>query len=414
MATPVLKSWTPSTTYEFQLIIDNIDYSNDLQRLSIRSSVLTPYDNILFELLLDPIDILSNKIYGQSKIKLTIILKGEVQASDERINMDLMFLRTKTDYHMKKHSQTQLGEQQERSSIMIETIVRNAYFIMNSQVNSIYYGSTPEQIITHLVKQAGGKLEYDVNGKNSLVIDQFLIPPTTLYRAMNYLNRTYGVFNGILSTSCSYEGIVTIQNLSKKIQSDQAFTVYQLATDLDQTTILQSNDPKQFYTGLPVQLINRGNAIISGISPYITYMTKPKDALTGKVVINTKNDALKYGITDKRLPILYDEQAIDETKRKAFHINQTGYGTSRAFALSDSMTSIQDVSMIVIKLNHNLPILNLIKTGSAVNFKPNITDYKPLGGMYILKSCELSWNRSPKMWDCAADLLLMRSNISTI
>ena len=140
MATPLLKSWTPTTTYEFKLIIEDQDYSNDLVRLSISSDIGTPYQNVTFELFLDPTDLITNKIYGESKIKLTIILKGELHTDDQRVDMDLMFLRIKTGYTMQRSSQTQLGEQIERQSIVIETLVRDPYTTMNTQLNSIYYG----------------------------------------------------------------------------------------------------------------------------------------------------------------------------------------------------------------------------------------------------------------------------------
>ena len=76
MATPLLKKWTPSTSYEFDLRIANKDYSNDLVSVSIRSAVNTPYQNISLDLFLDSTDILTDEIYGQTPIKLTIKLMG--------------------------------------------------------------------------------------------------------------------------------------------------------------------------------------------------------------------------------------------------------------------------------------------------------------------------------------------------
>jgi hypothetical protein len=414
MPTQLLKSWTPNTSYEFGLLIGNKDYSNDIVRISIRSSVATPYENILLEVFLDSTELLLEKIYGQQKIKLTIILKGETQYSDQHFDVDLMFLRVQTDYQMQRSSRTQLGEQIVRKTILIETLCRTAYTTMTTQVNQVYFGKTPYQIISDLVQHnTNAKLEYDINERNDLVIDQFLIPPSTLYRTIEYLNTTYGIFKGDMSVQCSFDNKVMIQNLSKKIQSDQALTVYQLATDTNQTSILESNDPRKFYTKEPVELVNRGNSIISGVGHKRTFIVKPKDQLYNTIDLFTSNVAVSNGIISKfglSTKIEYDFEAIDRT---VYHTNQTGYDKDESFAIARLAKETEDISMLSIGLQHNLPILNLLKTGSAINFIPQVSDYKPLGGMYVLKSSELGWIRS-KVWESWARLYLMRANIADI
>jgi hypothetical protein len=415
MATPLLKSWTPTTTYEFGLIIGNSDYSNDLVRISIRSSVATPYENILLEVFQDSTELLLKKIYGQEKIKFTVILKGETQYSDQRFDVDLMFLRVQTDYKMQRSTRTQLGDQIERKTILIETLARNAYRTMSYQVNEIYFGKTPYDIISDLVSKTGtnAKLEYDTNGRNPLVIDQFLVPPSTLYRTIDYLDRTYGVFQGDMSSQCTFDNTVVIQNLSKKIQSDQALTIYQLATDTNQTSILESNDPTKFYTKEPVELVNRGNSIMSGIGDIQKFIVKPRNQLYDTITKLSASSAITNGIASKiglNIKVYYDTDAITRT---VYHTNQTGYDKDDSFAISKITKETEDISMISIGLQHNLPILNLLKTGSSVNFIPLVSDYKPLGGMYVLKTSEIGWIRS-KVWESWARLYLMRSNIADI
>lgn len=415
MPTQLLKSWTPNTSYEFYLLIGNKDYSNDLVRLSIRSSIVTPYENILLELFLDSTELLYEEIYGQNKIQLSIILKGETTYPDQRFDVDLMFLRIQTDYRMQRSTRTQLGEQIERKPILIETVARNAYKSMSSQVNNIYTGKTPYEIISDLVSKVTTKpkLEYDTNNRSKLSIDQLLIPPTTLYRAINYLDKTYGVFYGNMSVQCSFDNTIMIQNLSKKIQSDQALTIYQLATDSDQTAILESNDPTKFYTKEKVELVNRGNSIVSGVGPTRKFIVKPNNQLFNTVEKDTNNTTVTNGIVSKQTAttkIYYDTEVINRT---VYHTNQTGYNTDDTFATAKITGETQDISILSIGLQHNLPILNLVKTGSSVNFVTHISDYKPLGGMYVLKTSEIGWIRS-KVWESWARLYLMRANIADI
>lgn len=413
MATPLLKSWTPNTSYEFKLIIGDEDYSNDIVRISIQSSTLTPYQNVFLELFLDPTDLITNKIYGETKIAFTIILKGDTNQADTMVVMDLMFLKTSTQYSMQRSSEAQTATQKTRQSIIIETVLRNAYKTMNTVVNNIFYNADSETIITTLVNsiQSKPKLEYDTNGKNTLRFDQLLIPPSTLFRTINYLDRIYGIFNGILSVNCFYDNTVRIQNLSKKIQTDQALTIYQLATDIDQSKILESNDPTVFYTKEPVNLINRGNSIISVVSPSTVYIVKPRDQLFRNLSFSTSDVGISYGITDKRREVKWDKEAISENSRKVYRTNQTGYDTDQVFSISDISKKIQDVSVISIGLQHNLPILNLMKVGASVNFIPQVVDYKPIGGMYVLRSSDIGWVRS-KVWESWARLNLMRTNIT--
>ena len=412
MATPYLKSWTPTTTYEFNLVIDNKDYSNDLTRLTIKSSVATPYQNVSFELFLDPTDVIENKIYGESKITLTIILKAKTHSSDQQIIFELMFLRLETPYKSVRSVHLPSGgEQKERESIVIETVIRNAYTTMNKNVNELFIGKTPEQIITSLVQNnTDAKLEYDTNGKNPLVIDQFLAPPSTLYQVIKYLDRTYGVFKGDMSVNCFFDNTVRVQNLSKKIQSDQAFTVYQLATDVDQRKIFESNDPKQFYTKEPVRLINRGNAIISSIGKTRNYIVKPSNQLFTTISKDSNDTAVNNGIISKRgknIKVHYDSKALE---RNIYITNETGYNTDDSFAIASMTRSLEDVGMLSIGLQDSLPLLNLMKIGSSVKFITQISDYKPFGGMYVLRTSDIGFIRS-KVWESWARIIIMRANI---
>jgi hypothetical protein len=54
-----------------------------------------------------------------------------------------------------------------------------------------------------------------------------------------------------------------------------------------------------------------------------------------------------------------------------------------------------------------------MSVGEGVNFLPQVSDYKSLGGFYVLKASEIGWIRS-KTWESWARLHMMRSNISVI
>lgn len=415
MATPYLKSWTPDISYEFDLRIGDIDYSNDLYKLSIKSSTTTPYQLIKMELYLDSTELLTEQIYGQTPIKLSVKLKGETVWTQEQVDFDLMFSDTQASFHMQHVNQE--TDQAERVPVTLSTISRPAFKTMSKMVNNVYFATTSEAIIQNLITQVpDAKLEYDANGKSKLAIDQFLIPPSTIYKTINYLDRTYGVFDGMLGLHCSHDNIVKVQNLSKKIGSSNAFSVYSLATNVNQEKILSMTDPTKFYTKVPIKVSNRGNSIFAIVAPRNRYITKPSNALSTTIDVNTEEFSKTYGIISKNIAdkqtIYYDAEAMNADKRIAYHTNQTGFNSDQGFVRSNLSRAIADVSMVEIELQHRLPILNLMNVGEAVNFIPQVSEYKKLGGSYVLKGSDIGWVRS-KVWESWARLYLIRTNIST-
>jgi hypothetical protein len=417
MATPYLKSWTPGTTYEFDLRIGDRDYSNDLYSVSIKSAINTPYQNVDLELYLDPNDIITDKIYGQAPIKFNVTLKGESTWPQQTVKFELMFSGTEADYQMQKTSQ--LRDQSERSPIIFSTVSRNAYTTMSKMVNSVYFGQTPESIVRSILANTDAKIEYDTNGKNGLKIDQLLIPPSSVYKTVNYLDRTYGLFNGMMAFHCSHDNVAKIQNLSTKIGSSQAFTIYTLATDMNQEKILSMTEIDKFYTKTPVKVMNRGNSIFAVVSPRNRYITKPRDRLSHTIDIESEEFVKSHGIISRAGAaskesnrIYYDTYAIKDDSRITYHTDQTGYDLDEGFVKSNLSRAFGDVSLVSIQLQHRLPILNLLNVGEAVNLIPQVSDYKNLGGFYILKASDIGWVRS-KVWESWARVYLMRSNISS-
>jgi hypothetical protein len=414
MATPYLKSWTPTTTYEFKLQIGNKDYSNDLYKITIRSAINTPYQSIEFDVFLDQNELLSEKIYGQEPIKFSVILKGDIGYSQEQVDFDLMFANTDTDFSMAQ--QIAETDQIKRTPITFVTISRPAFKTMTSLVNNVYFASTPETIVKEILSNTDAQVEYDTNGKNQTVLDQFVVPPTTVYKTIRYLDRTYGIFDGIMAAHCSHDNVVKIQNLSKKIGTSQAFTIYSLATNADQSKILEMTDPSKFYTKVPVVNLNRTNTIMGAVAPRNRYIVKPSDSLYDLIDVETETIAKENGIISPNIAnqtnIYYDKEAVNSEKRIAYHTNQTGYEKNESFIKANLAKTLGDLSMLQIELRHNLPILNLMNVGEAVNFLPQVSAYEQIKGKYVLKGSEIGWVRS-KVWESWARVVLMRTNIGS-
>jgi hypothetical protein len=414
MTQRLLKSWTPNISYEFELRINDQDYSNDLVSLTIRSAVNTPYQNISLDLFLDSSDLLTEEIYGQTPIKLVVTLLGELGWPQQRVEFDLLFLNINTDYSTQRTHEA--FDQKERVAVSFETISRPSYQSMTTLVNGLYFGKTPEDIVNDVLSKTNADVEYDTNGKSGLVIDQFLIPPSTVYRTVHYLDKIYGIFNGVLGFHCSFDNRIRVQNLSKQVIASQALTIHQLATNSDQSKILEATDPSQFYTKVPIKVFNRSNSIFSVLAPTNRYVVKPRNQLFKIIDINTEEQAKSFGLISKNISgtsdIFYDKEAIKTNKRITYHTNQTGYDIDNTFINANLTSSLQDMSQLQIEVQHNLPILNLMEVGQGVNFLTEITTYSALSGFYILKASEIGWIRS-KVWESWAHMHLIRTNIST-
>ena len=84
-----------------------------------------------------------------------------------------------------------------RSAIRIRAVPLEGYSVMTSFVNGVYLGQNLRTIVNDLVSQSGGDLFYDGSGANSQSYDQIIVPPSPLYKALKYLDRTFGFFNGL-------------------------------------------------------------------------------------------------------------------------------------------------------------------------------------------------------------------------
>ena len=188
--------WNPSRNYEVSCKVGKVDLTNDLVQMSIISSVETPYRTYVLDLFLDPDDMVLEKIYGQTPIKLSIKTYGTSEnIPHEIIQTNLMALGTKYDLLM-KDTDPQIPDKI-RSATRIRAIPIEGYRTMTSFVNGVYLESKLSTIVSSLVSQAGGSLNYDSEGANENIYDQIVVPPAPLYKALKYLDRTFGFFNGL-------------------------------------------------------------------------------------------------------------------------------------------------------------------------------------------------------------------------
>lgn len=409
--TPLISEWHPDVTYDFILRIGENDYSPDLIRIDIRSLTTAPYQHIIFDVQMDTNNILEHSLFGQQEMKLIIKLIGkDKNRFADDVVFELLYIDTLTDYTPSQ--QISQVDQVERKIVRFKTVCINAYQSMSNMVNEIYFNKTPNEIITDLVSKTEAELEYDTVGRSNLRIDQLLVPPTTLYNVINYIDRTYGLFDGPMAVHTTYDNKIKIQNLNKKPNMSQIISLYILATDKDETEIFNSDDPTVFYTKEEVTSSYKGNAVFSVQAPTVKYIVKPRDSLSKTYEVSLVDIAQKYGVIEKNNPsIYYNKVAISPSKRIGFEKNQTGYDDDKTFIHSNLSQNILDMSTIIADVSGNLPILNLMNIGEHVKIICRSDSKIKISGSYILKGSNITFLKA-NTWEASSKLFLSRSNIA--
>lgn len=402
--------YIPDKGYDIQLKIKDLDYTSDLISVRLVSAISTAYQLVTLRIYLDPNDVILEDVMGKEPLKLSIRLigRGGETVPSEDINLELQYIKHTTSVSPKtQQSDTKIPD---RTILNIITVCRIPFKIMMSNVNDVFIENTIRQIISYLIKKNGGKVIYDTDGENKRIINQIVLPPMTLYKSIRYLDDNFGLYDGASNLGfCQYDGTVHIQNLTKRLNKNQEFTVYYLSVDNpeNQEIINKCNDGKNFYSYTPIK--SQSNAVVkqATMSRSINHIVKPNDSLYR--VIEQKFDDVykKLGSNFKSKDIKFDSN-LDV--RETFNISHSGDDESNIFANVKVAREIAGLSTIELDLEKNLPILNLVKVGEPVKLKCSTLEYTPLSGKYLLKSSDLSFTRETKDWMTTCHLILMRTN----
>lgn len=405
--------FSPERSYNLEVTIKGKKdpYTQDLRRVRIGSSIAAIYPTVELEMFISPKDMILDGIFGQDPITLSIQLKNQDGNISETTELELMFLRLA--FEVPVTVKLANGQQEDRSVITVTTIVRQPYVTMTTLVNGVWGGKgsqkTVKEIFEELVDQAGATLEYDSEGENTESIDQVCIPPTILFRAFRYLNNTFGTHDGVPVAFCSYENVVRVINLSKRIKKSYAVHVTQLASDLDRDEFEEisqkTTDGRHFYTQDNIQSDHIANSKFGVLGKNLVHIVKPRDTLYSTVEQSLDDVCSDYGLIDGSGEIPID----DNIERTKYYIGHTGYESSEVFANSMVARQIYNLSSVSFEIERNIQIENLLKVGEPVKLKTLTSEYKDLSGKYILFSSDITWRRV-KDWETTARLELIRTN----
>lgn len=406
------RTFVPGKSYEIQLLIKDQDFSNDLIRCQLMASVNTIYDIVKLELFVDVRDIIIG-ITSEDPLKLVITPIGDIFGDrQEKIEMELMYVES--SYEVPIKPMLYRPHQVDRTSFPIMCLTRKPYKTMTTLMNKIYLGKTIRYAIEDMVNstETNATLTMDNDGINSETIDQILIPPVTLSKAITYLNETFGIYNGILNFDCNYENNVDIRNLTARMNKSNTFTIYQLASDdPNNLDILSetSEKPNVYFTYDQINTNYGGNLKATTLAKSLKHIVKPSDTLYYEIEHDLDTLVESYGLSfssqgNKKIQL---DSIVDDRIR--YYIEHTGYERSESFAIANISKFLANVTTLDINIERNLNILPLLKTGETVKFNSKISEYDKMTGKYILGSSLIDFNRV-RDWETTVRIHLIRTN----
>ncbi len=401
----------PSRSYKIDVKIKDKDYSNYLERVRIASTLASAYPNVELFIKVAPTDIIVNKLYGEDPIKLTISLLGEGEIPMDTFEFDLMMITSEFELPVTVEMST--GLQMDRSVIKLLTVPRGPFKTTTVLVNKIF-GVTkipkiPVDMVSELVSEYAkdAKLEIDDDGKNKEPVEQSIIPPITLFKAIERIDSQYGLYEGVPVIFCRYDNTIHVMNLTSRMKKAQTITVYHLSLTGDNLDIIdKSTDGKTFYTTDNVYTSFVGNTKFSVLGNTIKYIVAPSDTLTHTIEHDLSSICEDYGIIDSNKKIPVDSNTVDRTR---YYTEFGGVEKTESFSKSMLAKKIYDLSRISFLIERHLKIENLLNVGDIIKFVPKTMEYKPLEGKYILFSSDLTWLKRGQ-WETTARLELVRTN----
>ena len=195
-------------------------------------------------------------------------------------------------------------------------------------------------------------------------------------------------------------------NLSARMRKAQTFTMYQLASDMDNREIIKkSSDGKNFYTYANISSWYKGTSAFAVLAKNMVFLAKPGSGYSHKIELDLDKVCSDYGLVEEGKKVIVDPLVYERTR---YYTDLSGFGKDDTYAISYISKQIAGLYTIGIAIERNLPIMPLIKVGESVKFLPQTVEYGEMSGKYILKSSDLTFHRE-KDWQATAAVYLIRT-----
>lgn len=408
------KVFEPKNDYNLSLKIQGLEYINYTEYVKIITSITTGYQIFQFRINMDPEDLAKNDVMRSEPLKLQIKIQGEAGELTTIWNFELQCIRVDSVFPTTKLKVTS-GKEKVRTPVTLVAIPKKSLKAVNTIVNKIYINQTPKQIVSDLVSQSGATLKMDSDNCNSQNIKQCLITPTTVYKAIRLIDDNYGIYDGASNLGfCDHDGNFFIQNLTAKIKKGQTFTIYQLASDINNEKLVQEciTSDNKFYTYGNIIPDYSGVTKVLAMAPKNYFIVHPFDDLYDKIEKDVTGIYKSHGLISK----VGEYKDYKHESRERYIHRHSGFEHDETFMNARIGRKLANISSLVIQIEKSLMILKLMKVGECVKFINQSEMFKKLSGKYILKASDITFDKLKNMsrgghdWVAGAKIILMRTN----
>ena len=408
--------------YYLEFRIGKADLTAELKSVRIVSSITNPYQVIFVSVFVDLNKMLLNESFTQENPKLIIKSMPVLGLPLEVIEFDLLVLDSQQN-SVSQRSSNLSKNQVDRTMLNLICVPKSAFKIMNTTVNKIFIMKNIKEILTYLISSCGGIATIDNEEINPSIIDQVCIPPMTLYKAIRevppqnqtkdtysgFLDKLFGLYNGISAVFCNHENKVFVKNLSREVNKKQRFLIYQVMSESNTKEISSKSTSKEsIFTTSEVKTKYVANAKKSRIGDTTNFIVKPRDTL--KLFKNFSYDSVanNSGIIAGRKKVFSNPSV---SVRDTWINSHPGYEYTDTFARTAIAKTSAELSSISIIVN-NFPQLTLMmNVGVSVKFLTETIEYVSLSGNYIYKSSDIVFSKD-KSWTAQCNVSLMRTNVT--
>ena len=404
------KLFQPTRSYDITLSINNNQdtlYSKYLEEIRIGTSLVSAYTGVTLIIFIPSHVIFKDKVYGQDTILLKLDLMGQDETIQETIELDLLMISSEFEVPVTTEMATE--SQEDRTIMRIQTVTRIPFITMTTTVNKVYGIHktllTTKGIIDDLISTYAPNVEGTEwgTGENKDTITQVCIPPTTLYEAIKYMDRTFGIFNGVAGIFCRYDNTIFIKNLAEEITKEPILSIDHIA--IGDNPVIKDEDKKKVLTYDNIHTSYTGNAKFSYYGKTLKHIVLPDDKLSDTIELDLETIAKDNGCSDGS-----EIHVHKDLERTRYYIAHGGYGESETFAKSMISKGIYDMTRSRLSIERNVLIEPLLNVGNSIILGIKTLEHKPIGKKYILLSTDTKLHRSEAGWEATADLELVKTN----
>ncbi len=285
------------------------DLTNTLCKVMITNDIDNGYPVIQLFYKADNQKFIQDNIFGHKNISLIIWYTDvEGKSMSDPIIFELIILENNVPLVPKSYNNVSNYQDVQRRTVISTCICKQSFQIMSTPVNRLWEtGVSPYDAAIQLIKDTGVKnTNIEDCNKNTYNIDQLIIPPMSLNKALDEINDKYGIYENQMFKYMKYNGTFEMWDVVKHFENniDGEIVIHKLpivAPDciLKKPQELAEENKNHFVTYDTIETINNSNdsCVLNGFKQ--THIYHPSFDIAYYVNTNYVEESKNRGLLSK-------------------------------------------------------------------------------------------------------------------